>query len=76
MNLIRSLKISGLQDPMLRDYTFNNDSSSDPIMGKARKYVEHWQECYENNIGLLLFGSVGTGKTFFAGCIANALLEQ
>ena len=25
---------------------------------------------------LLLWGDVGTGKSFFAGCIANALLEQ
>ena len=28
------------------------------------------------SIGLLLWGDVGTGKSFFAGCIANALLEQ
>ena len=28
------------------------------------------------NVGLLLIGPVGTGKSFFAGCIANALLEQ
>ena len=26
--------------------------------------------------GLLFWGNVGTGKTFLAGCIANALLEQ
>lgn len=26
--------------------------------------------------GLLLWGNVGTGKSFFAGCIANALLEK
>lgn len=29
-----------------------------------------------DNTGLLLWGDVGTGKSFFAGCIANALLEQ
>ena len=28
------------------------------------------------NIGLLLWGDVGTGKSFFAGCIANALMEK
>ena len=31
---------------------------------------------YRNNTGLLLFGDVGTGKSFFAGCIANTLLER
>ena len=35
-----------------------------------------WKEAYKNNTGLLLFGDVGTGKSFFAGCIANALLDQ
>ena len=28
------------------------------------------------SLGLLLWGDVGTGKSFFAGCIANALLEK
>ena len=45
-------------------------------MKKARAYVEHWDEAYRNNTGLLLFGDVGTGKSFFAGCIANALLDR
>ena len=30
----------------------------------------------EGNHGLLLWGKVGTGKSYFAGCIANALMEQ
>ena len=30
----------------------------------------------EENIGYLLWGKVGTGKSYFAGCIANALMEQ
>ena len=28
------------------------------------------------NLGLFLWGGVGTGKSFLAGCIANALMEQ
>ena len=36
----------------------------------------NWKEALSNNVGLLLFGDVGTGKSFFAGCIANALLDQ
>ena len=41
-----------------------------------RQYVENRKEAYKNNTGLLLFGDVGTGKSFFAGCIANALLDR
>ena len=45
-------------------------------MAKAHAYVEHWPEAFKKNIGLLLFGDVGTGKSFLARCIANALLDQ
>ena len=41
-----------------------------------KRQVENWKEAYKNNTGLLLFGDVGTGKSFFAGCIANALLDR
>lgn len=45
-------------------------------MEKARAYVDGWDKAYASNTGLLLFGDVGTGKSFFAGCIANALLDR
>lgn len=45
-------------------------------MKKSHAYVEHWSEAKENNTGLLPSGDVGTGKSFFAGCIANALLDR
>ena len=69
-------KASSLQDKALYDYTFANDSGINPEIQKAHDYVEHWPEMKEKSIGLLLWGNVGTGKSFFAGCIANALLEQ
>ena len=45
-------------------------------MEKARAYVDHWPEAFKRNVGLMLFGDVGTGKSFAAGCIANALLDR
>ena len=57
--------------------TFANDNGKTPgLTAKAKRYVEHWEDTARKNIGLLLFGDVGTGKSFLAGCIANALLEQ
>ena len=73
MERIKRRKAQGLQDRYLYDYTFSNDNGQNPLMDKAHAYVENWKEAYKSNIGLLLFGDVGTGKSFFAGCIANAL---
>ncbi len=42
---------------------------------QARRYVEHYEEFEKKGRGIIYFGSVGTGKTFLACCIANALLD-
>ena len=74
---IQRRKAHGLQDRRLYDCTFANDNGKTPgLTDKAKRYVEHWEDAARKNIGLLLFGDVGTGKFFLAGCIANALLEQ
>lgn len=73
---IEHLKTSGLQDKALYDYTFDKDSGINPEMTLARNYVANWDEMKVKSSGLLLWGDVGTGKSFFAGCIANALLEK
>ena len=73
---IERMKASGLQDKALYDYTFDKDNGINPEMAYAHKYVENWEDMKANSSGLLLWGNVGTGKSFFAGCIANALLEK
>ena len=67
---------AGLQDKALYEYTFANDLGYNPEMEKAHAYVDNWEEMRAKSMGLLLWGDVGTGKSFFAGCIANALLDQ
>ena len=77
MDEISRLKTEGLQDKYLRDYTFENDEGYNPKeMTHAQKYVAEWETMKEKGKGLLLWGDVGTGKSFIAGCIANALIEQ
>ena len=75
MERIKRRKAQGLQDRYLYGYTFANDNGGNPVMAKAHAYVDHWPQAFKRNIGLLLFGDVGTGKSFAAGCIANALLD-
>ena len=67
----------GLTDPVLRKHTFENDLGYNPKqMEMAKRFVQHWDEFKKDSMGLLLWGPVGTGKSFIAGCIANALLDR
>ena len=59
----------------LMDCTFDRDNGAVPQLAWARQYVEHWPEMRRENMGLLFWGPAGTGKTFAAACIANALVD-
>lgn len=56
------------------NYTFDNDDNKNEISKIAKNYADKFEEL--NGLGLLLYGSVGTGKTFSACCIANALIDK
>ena len=76
-DLVRRLKAEGFSDPAMLDWTFENDNGRSLQMYHAHRYVEQWQTMRSENLGLLLWGGVDTGKSFLlAGCIANALMEQ
>lgn len=54
---------------------FAADNGNVPQMEQARRYADYWQKMQQENLGLLFWGRPGTGKTFAAACIANAVLE-
>ena len=56
--------------------TFENSKTQNKQFVYCLDYVNNWEKSKENNIGLLFWGDVGTGKTYLAACIANALIEQ
>lgn len=75
MMAIAELRGNGIQDQHLMDWRFSSAEDSRHIqMGK--RYVNNWATVKENNLGLLFWGGVGSGKSFLAACIANALLDQ
>jgi len=76
LNHIARMKSVGLQDKALREYNFKNDRGYNPEITKAYDYVNNWDRLKVLSMGLLLWGDTGTGKSFFAGCIANALIEK
>jgi len=77
LDIVAKNRSVGLPDPELRKHTFENDLGYNPKQMKmAKRYVQHWEEFLASSTGLLLWGNVGTGKSYIAGCIANALLDK
>lgn len=52
------------------------DGDNQKIYNLAGNYVKRFDEMYEKRQGLLFWGTVGTGKSYTAACIANELLDQ
>jgi len=74
---LESLRRDGIIDPLYSQYLFEKDDNrAFEISQVCRRYVENWKEMLKENIGILFYGGVGTGKTFLACCIANALIEK
>ena len=71
---LRSEAFKGI--PAATAWRFDNATVKSPQLEKAKTYADQWNEICNEGIGLLLFGNVGTGKSFAAGCIANALLDR
>lgn len=71
------LRRDGITDPAYLAYTFDQDDRRNPkLTDVCRKYVDNWEEMRADNIGILFYGDVGTGKSFLACCVANALLDE
>lgn len=74
---VKRLRIEGIQDRAIDRFRFENDNGENSaITTAAKRYVEKWQENRQNNRGLLFYGDVGTGKSFMAGAIVNALIDK
>lgn len=73
----KRLSTYSITDRWYKGNTFSADDSPESESSKAcRDYVEKWEDVKENGLGLLMYGSVGTGKSFYACAIVNALLDK
>ena len=76
-NKVMKLRNTGFPEKAMREWTFENDDGSNPVLSNAMKnYVENFDTFKAEGKGLLLFGTVGTGKTYLAACVANALINK
>lgn len=79
MQSIRRARISSMMDETFQTATFDNfrkNSGNEKHLSIAQNYCKEFKKMYENNQGLLFYGTVGTGKSYTAACIANYLLEH
>lgn len=53
-----------------------DDLANSRISKISMNYVENFDEMKKRGKGLLFFGTVGTGKSFHAACIANGLIDR
>lgn len=78
MRSIRRARISSMMDNTFRTACFANyqiRNGNERHLKVAKKYCIEFSKMYERNQGLLFWGTVGTGKSYTAACIANYLLE-
>ena len=74
---IQEKRKAGFPDKDLINCTFaNDDHANEKISNVAQRYAANFDSMLKDGKGLLLFGGVGTGKTFTAACIANALIDK
>ena len=77
MEKVQRYRELGFSDAVLKNWTFSRDDGASPKYTEIMKrYVDHFAQCRQKGQGLLLYGSCGSGKTYAAAAIANALIEQ
>lgn len=79
MRRINRLKEASMMDKKYREVTFDKyevREENKKVFEMAKKYADRFQNMYKKNQGLLLYGPVGTGKSFTAACIGNYLLDN
>lgn len=67
----------GFEDEKMQQWTFANDDGGNPALTKAMlNYVANFGALKAQGKGLLMYGSVGSGKTYAACEVANELIDK
>ncbi len=71
------LRKQGITDKAYTYHRFENDDGRNlDVTEKCKQYVKKWDIMRERCFGITFMGSVGGGKSFYACCIANALIDR
>lgn len=74
---MRSIRLAlhTMRDDVRWRFEMDTDPGN-PIAKTCRKYVDEWDRIRAENIGIIFYGTKGSGKTFYASCIYNALKDR
>lgn len=76
-NRVHRYRKMGFPESKMQNWTFENDDGANPKYTEiAKRYVDNFPRFYKEGKALLLHGAVGTGKTYIACMIANALIDK
>ena len=67
---------SCFDDKSLKTKVFETTEKGTIIYKIAYNYAKKFEDMIKNNMGLILHGERGTGKTHISACIANSVLSQ
>lgn len=74
---IQKLRRMGFPESEMDKWTFAADDMANPkISGIMQNYAGNFEKMYKSGKGLLLYGNVGSGKSYYAACIVNQLIDQ
>lgn len=74
---IKRLRQMGFPESEMAEWSFDNDDMANPKITNAMKnYVKNFKDLRSQGKGLLLYGNCGSGKTFAACEVANALIDK
>ena len=74
---VQKYREMGFSESQMQSWTFaNDDNANGKLTEMAKRYVDNFSKFYKEGKGLLLHGGVGTGKTYIACMIANALIDK
>lgn len=70
-------RLLAFHDDVMKNWSFENDNGNNPrIFAALKNYVANFETLRADGHGLLLYGNVGTGKTYAAASVANALIDR
>lgn len=76
---LERLREYSMMDAQFESCTFEKfevDEHNQKIFKMALNYCENWEQMKKENVGFMLWGTPGNGKTYVASCIANHLINE